>query len=131
MRSITAKTMYEVTNNMSMTRDQAIYMACGGVLAFSSFEWPKKCSVDQEKLDNIQNEKKDKTNAKTNKEKVDDECKDANVDDNPNSTNYDGLTHEEMKKEEAKFTWKKVMEKYKKRAEELKDLNLYKWVVDN
>ena len=60
MRSVTAKTMYEVTNNMSITRDQLIYMACAGVLAFSSFEWPKKCSVDQENLDNIKNKKKDK-----------------------------------------------------------------------
>ena len=52
-----------------------------------------------------------------------------NDDDDPNSTNYDGLTHEEMKREESKFTWNKVMEKYKKREEEEKHLNLYKWVV--
>ena len=53
LRSVVAKSMYEVTKEMSVPRDETIYKLCGGKLVRTSDETTSKCSVNETEITDI------------------------------------------------------------------------------
>ena len=101
IRAIISKSMYEVTNQMSITRDQSIYICASGRLVRNSFGTPSKCSVNELPIKDIETKKDD-----VGVDVGDNEVKSGNS-----------------------FTWKKVLDQYKKRPASDNNLNLNNFVV--
>ena len=104
LRSVVAKSMYEVTKQMSVTQDQTIYQLCGGKLVRTTDEKPSKCSLSDVDFTDIK------------KKKIDDDIVDESFGDD-----------EEDKSKS--FTWNNLRSKYIDRGKKYIALNLNKFIV--
>ena len=102
IRSVVAKTMYEVSKQISMTRDQTQYQAANGKLTRNSYGTPLKTSVAQINIDDL--------------------CK--------GKENSDVDTNEVTDVKENNFTWNTIVSKYKHfRKSDKKNTNLYHYIA--
>ena len=101
-RGVVAKCMYDMSKCMSKTRDESQYVLCGGKLTRNSYGTPAKCSINEISLQDIVLDKVDEVDMCTDCDKA---------------------------KKSKSFTWKQVIDNYKKRDKEYDNLNLYNFVV--
>lgn len=106
LRSVVAKSMYEVTKEMSVPRDETIYKLCGGKLVCTSDESTSKFSVNEREVVGIK-----KKNGADISDEINTDDADAKVDDD-NS-----------------FTWQRICKRYMSRDKQSENMNLYKFIV--